>query len=89
VVVTGGTAQLPGIKEVAEHILGLPVRIGVPTSIEGLTDSIGYPAYATSVGLVFWGIHHGDPGQEHGDRAQQRWGDVYSRFKGWLREFFP
>jgi cell division protein FtsA len=56
VVLCGGTAQLPGIKEVAKEVLGMPVRIGKPGDIEGLVDSIGTPAYATSVGLLRWGL---------------------------------
>jgi cell division protein FtsA len=59
IVLTGGSSLLPGIQEAAEQILGLPVRIGVPIQISGLTDNVASPAYATGVGLVKYGFEHG------------------------------
>jgi cell division protein FtsA len=55
VVITGGTTQLDGMPELAEQILGLPVRRGVPTGVGGLLDVVRSPAYATGVGLVKYG----------------------------------
>ncbi len=56
VVLCGGTAQLAGIKTFARGILNLPTRIGQPDEITGLTDRISNPSFATSIGLVRWGI---------------------------------
>lgn len=53
-VLSGGTASLPGICELSEMVLRLPVRAGVPRGIHGLADSLNGPAYATSVGLLHW-----------------------------------
>ena len=53
-VLSGGTASLPGICELSEMVLRLPVRAGVPRGIHGLADSLNNPAYATSVGLLHW-----------------------------------
>ncbi len=55
VVVTGGGARLRGIETTAAEIFGLPVRIGVPATIAGLTDAVRQPQYATAVGLVLVG----------------------------------
>ncbi len=55
VVLTGGGAHLRGIETTAAEIFGLPVRIGVPATIAGLTDSVKQPEYATAVGLVLFG----------------------------------
>jgi cell division protein FtsA len=55
VVLTGGGAHLSGIESTAADIFGLPVRIGVPSTIAGLTDSVKQPEYATAVGLVLFG----------------------------------
>jgi cell division protein FtsA len=55
VVITGGGAHLRGIETTASEIFGLPVRIGVPATIAGLTDSVKQPEYATAVGLVLFG----------------------------------
>jgi len=56
VVLTGGGANLPGIRNLAANILNLPVRIAQPEKMVGLIDQIKSPAYATSVGLLNWGI---------------------------------
>ena len=56
VVLCGGTGQLAGMKSFARDIIGLPVRIGEPQNMEGLVDRVSSPAFATSVGLVQWGV---------------------------------
>ncbi len=55
-VLTGGSSNLSGIDALGRQILQLPVRVGAPTNIYGISDTIRDPAYATSVGLVLWGI---------------------------------
>jgi cell division protein FtsA len=55
VVLTGGGSLLPGIEPVAEDVFGLPVRVGTPNSIGGLTDAMAQPQYATAIGLVLFG----------------------------------
>jgi cell division protein FtsA len=55
-ILTGGTSQLPGIKELASQILGLPVRVARPENLVGMVDQLHSPAYATSVGLLNWAL---------------------------------
>lgn len=55
-VLTGGSSQLRGIAEVAESRLGIPARVGRPHGYSGLSDLIGTPAYATSIGLVEYAL---------------------------------
>jgi len=57
-VLTGGSANLSGIEALGRDILRLPVRVGIPTNIHGITDVLRDPAYATSVGLLLWGAKH-------------------------------
>ena len=57
-VLTGGSANLSGIETLGRDILQLPVRVGVPASVHGITDALRDPAYATSVGLLLWGARH-------------------------------
>jgi cell division protein FtsA len=57
-VFTGGSANLSGIEALGRDILQLPVRVGTPTNMYGITDSLRDPAYATSVGLLLWGAKH-------------------------------
>lgn len=57
-VLTGGGSNLPGIEMLAQDILHMPVRIGVPTGMAGLSDILYDPAYSTVVGLLLWAVHH-------------------------------
>ncbi len=54
-VITGGTALLKGIAELAEQVLRMPVRIGYPQGVNGLDEALNNPIYATGVGLVLFG----------------------------------
>jgi cell division protein FtsA len=60
-VLTGGTASIPGLVELSELVLRMPVRTGIPRRIHGLADSINSPAYATSVGLLQWASAEAEP----------------------------
>jgi cell division protein FtsA len=53
-VLTGGTSALPGIRQLASQVLGLPVRTAQPEKLVGLVDQLRSPAYSTSVGLLHW-----------------------------------
>ncbi len=55
VILTGGAVLLEGMPEFAEEILGMPVRIGFPTGVKGITQLVHGPQYATGVGLVKYG----------------------------------
>src|SRR4051794_19377029 len=54
-VLTGGAVLLEGMSEFAEEILGMPVRIGYPVGIRGITQLVQGPQFATGVGLVKFG----------------------------------
>lgn len=55
-VITGGSSQLPGIREVAEATFGFPVRLAKPERLTGMADALRNPAYSTSVGLLGLGL---------------------------------
>jgi cell division protein FtsA len=57
VVLTGGAVLLDGMTEFAEEILGMPVRLGVPVGVRGITQLVAGPQYATGVGLVQYGAN--------------------------------
>ena len=57
-VLTGGTALLEGVTEIAESIFSLPTRIGTPQGLRGLADVVNNPMYATGVGLVLYGARY-------------------------------
>ncbi|MBK6683580.1 MAG: cell division protein FtsA [Deltaproteobacteria bacterium] len=85
VVLTGGTSKLAGINDIAEDVLGLPIRVGYPKGIGGLVDVVRSPGYATAVGLVKYGAKHLAREYAHApprnlyQRATKRMGD-------WLKE---
>lgn len=87
IILTGGSAILEGVPELAEQIFNLPVRRGTPIGIGGLVDLVNSPVYATGVGLVLYGSRH---------RIQSRFkvgeGNIFSkvtrRMKEWVGEFF-
>lgn len=55
VVITGGSTLMEGMPEMAEEVLGMPVRRGYPQGVGGLVDVVKSPAYSTGVGLVLHG----------------------------------
>ena len=56
IVLTGGCAQLRGIAEVAQKVLGVPARVASPKNLVGLVDALKGPAYTTSIGLMRWSM---------------------------------
>ena len=55
-VITGGSSQLPGIREVAQDTFGFPVRLAKPERITGMADALRSPSFSTSVGLLGLGL---------------------------------
>ncbi|NLB70940.1 MAG: cell division protein FtsA [Chloroflexi bacterium] len=93
VVLTGGGAQLPGMRDLATKILNLPVRVAKPEKMVGLTDQISSPAYATSVGLLNWGILFSETNQIAPERpGKSRQSSSRSKADGlreWLNRLLP
>jgi cell division protein FtsA len=94
-VITGGTAAIPGIVELSELVLRMPVRTGVPRRIHGLADSLNSPAYATSVGLLQWAAAEAAP-SGNGRRPNIKLPNVNVNVNGflgaagrWLKTLIP
>jgi len=88
VVITGGSANLPGITQVAEHIFNLPVRIGTPASVGGLLDLIKGPEYAAVVGLVLHGATQSQLSRRSDGARRGVVGNTVRRVVGWFTEHF-
>ena len=58
IVLTGGTAKMEGAIEFAEEIFQMPVRVGEPLSIKGLSEYVEDPTFATAIGLLQYGKEH-------------------------------
>lgn len=82
IVLTGGTALLEGLEEVAEEIFDLPVRRGDPCGVSGLMDRVSTPDYATAVGLILTGYNQW---QDKGASKDRKKG-VWIKVKDWFKE---
>lgn len=90
VVLTGGTALLKGINDLAEQIFNMPVRTGTPMNIGGLVDAVNSPMYATGVGLIFYGLRN-QARNGHRSGFSIRGGTnifakIIERMKDWFKE---
>ena len=88
---SGGTAHLPGLVELAREVFAVPVRAGAPElGISGLVDSVQAPRYAVPVGLVLYAARRMMQGTaahaaSAGDGGVER---VLGPLKRWLQDFF-
>ncbi|MEH6639455.1 MAG: cell division protein FtsA [Porticoccaceae bacterium] len=85
IVLTGGTSKMEGAVELAEEIFHMPVRLGSPQNIRGLTDIVNNPIYATGVGLLLYGLQQQ---QERGGKSEVSGEGVLGRIKSWFQNNF-
>ncbi|HDN94546.1 MAG TPA: cell division protein FtsA [Nitrospirae bacterium] len=85
VVLTGGAVLMQGMDVMAESILELPIRIGIPEGVESVTDNIKSPAYATAVGLMLHGVKEVLLEQEYKEKAVIGAG---TRVRRWFGQMF-
>ncbi len=85
VVLTGGVSLLPGIRELAEKLFDLPVRIGVPYHFGGLGDVVKNPIYATATGLLLHGKKHGGQAPVEERSAM---GNMFAGLRRWFRHLW-
>ncbi len=89
VVLTGGTARLPGIEQLAEEIFDLPVKVGKPGAISGLTDIVEDPIFSTAVGLAKYGIEKQNlTFIKVNEGGNNLFDAILKRMKKWFKEFF-
>jgi cell division protein FtsA len=73
IVLSGGAAQLPRFDELMRDHVGIPVRIGTPRGLTGLDDLVDRPEFATAIGLIRWGSHHGGMGDDDQQAMHESW----------------
>ena len=83
-IITGGTAVMDAVPELAERVFGLPVRRGVPRNIDGLVDFIQNPQYATAIGLLLHTINHPDITSYSPQDAKNA--SLMGKFVAWLKQ---
>jgi len=83
IVLTGGSSKVEGLVELAEEVFHMPVRIGYPQFVSGLSDVVRNPIYATGVGLLLFGQQNRVVnGSEINGGFQAMWEKMKSWFKG-------
>lgn len=87
IVLTGGCAKMEGAIELAEEIFHVPVRLGIPQYVGGLSDVVRNPIHATGVGLLLYGK---ETVQARADRSVANVGmpGVFERMKNWFQGNF-
>ncbi len=87
IVLTGGSARMEGVLELAEAVFDMPVRLGVPRNISGQVEVVKNPIYATAVGLLEYAYHTRE--QRHAEyKAGQGIKAVLGRVKNWFQGNF-
>jgi cell division protein FtsA len=100
VVLTGGTAETPGLEDLAREICRVPVRVGRPRGVTGLTEMARGPDYAAAVGLLLWAAQaesdappatglRGPVGRALGEAHGSQLAKASGRLGTWLRSFLP
>ena len=75
-VITGGSAEMRGLQELARKSTGAQVRIAYPRGILGLTAQLKKPAYSASVGTLLWGIKHQGEKRPYRNGDKSLWGHM-------------
>lgn len=90
VVLTGGSSLVEGAVELAEEVFNMPVRLGMPHGITGLTGEVNSPIFATTVGLLMYARDHLPVTAEQGSKSYNfnDEGALLNRMKNWFSNSF-
>ena len=82
IVLTGGTSKMEGVIELAEEIFHMPVRLGAPQNVRGLSDIVNNPIYSTAVGLLIYAMkqQHQDAGRS-ANHTKETHGSIFGKLK--------
>jgi cell division protein FtsA len=81
IVLTGGTSKMEGVIELAEEIFHMPVRLGAPQNIRGLSDIVNNPIYSTGVGLLIYAMKQQQGSSRASSTAKESQGSIFSKIK--------
>ena len=87
IVLTGGSAKMEGAIELAEEVFHVPVRLGLPQHIKGLSDVVRNPIYSTGAGLLLYARDNalaGNRGKSIAGNARS----MAERMKNWFQGNF-
>lgn len=89
VILTGGGAHMDGVVELAKKRLRLPVRIGLPKKMAGLSDQTDSPEFAVAIGLVFFAIDQDQKIVPHKSLSLPDITGTVRKLKDWTKSFLP
>jgi len=96
IVLTGGTAKIPGAVDLAKDVLALPAQTGFPMQLGGLIDKVDDPSFVTSVGLILWGMESASFSKKGSFSKNKIMGNISGGFGGavgnmkkWFEKFLP
>ncbi len=87
IVITGGSSAMQGMVELGEEIFHMPVRMGLPRYVGGLSDVVKTPRFSTGVGLLLYGLEQHQRHQAARLHSNS-FGDVLGRMKAWFQGNF-
>ena len=87
VVLTGGSSKMEGVVDLAEEVFHMPVRLGVPQHVQGLSDVVRNPIHATGVGLLLYARQQREAGRSR-QPVGGGFGAILERLKGWFQGHF-
>ena len=87
VVLTGGSSKMEGVVELAEEVFHMPVRLGFPKSVSGLSEVVRNPIFATGVGLLLFGRQHAREAAAE-QRVASGFKGIWERMKSWFQGNF-
>jgi len=87
IVITGGSATMEGVVELAEEIFHMPVRLACPQAVSGMTEVVNNPIYATGVGLLIHGFRQMDLGRTPVLKGEDS-PTLFERMKAWFTGHF-
>ena len=86
VVLTGGASKMEGVAELAEEVFHMPVRVGLPQYVTGLSDVVNNQVHSTGVGLLLYGSYADHvPAAGFGSGSLD---SLWERVKSWFRGEF-
>jgi cell division protein FtsA len=88
IVLTGGTSKMEGVIELAEEIFHMPVRLGSPQNIRGLSDIVNNPIYSTGVGLLIYAMKQHQERSYSGSNSKESSGSLLSKIKKMFQSNF-
>ena len=88
IVLTGGTSKMEGVIELAEEIFHMPVRLGAPQNIRGLSDIVNNPIYSTGVGLLIYAMKQQQGSGRAATSTKESQGSIFSKIKKMFQSNF-